>query len=207
MADGGLPPGFEVEFSVVGPILESAAQRQGRRIRELSNMEAAVLLRQQKALGEKHAKEVKTLADQFLRAAGDATSASTSPACGVLFTQDRRPGRDAEEKEGARWVEILGSLLVHTPTPMGRILGERPGGIQLVGAGRRASTLRSRVRAVRRYLNWLALNHDHGYPRELDHVTGYIGSAIRALHEERVAGVLTRQSRSRRTLESNSRRS
>ena len=26
---------------------------------------------------------------------------------------------------------------------------------------------------VRRYLNWLALNHDLGYPRELDHVTGY----------------------------------
>ena len=56
---------------------------------------------------------------------------------------------------------------------MGRILGERPGSIQLSGAGRRASTLCSRVRAVRRYLNcdWLLA-----------------GSAIRALQEERVAG-------------------
>ena len=27
---------------------------------------------------------------------------------------------------------------------------------------------------MRRYLNWLALNHDVGYPRELDHVTGYL---------------------------------
>ena len=69
VADGGLPPGFEAEFSTLGPILESAVQRQGRRIRELSNMEATVLLRQQKALGEKNAKEVKTSADQFLRAA------------------------------------------------------------------------------------------------------------------------------------------
>ena len=59
-------------------------------------------------------------------------------------------------------------MLVPTPTPTGRILGERPGSIQLLEARRRASTLRSRVRAVRRYLNWLALNHDLGYPRELD---------------------------------------
>ena len=59
---------------------------------------------------------------------------------------------------------------------MGRIFGERPGSIQLLGAGLRASTLRSRVRAVRRYLNWLALNHDLGYPRELDHVTGYLAA-------------------------------
>ena len=81
--------------------------------------------------------------------------------------------KDAEEKERARWVEILSSMLVHTPAPMGRILGERRGSLQLLGAGWRASTLRSRVRAVRRYLNWLALNHDFGYPRELDHVTGY----------------------------------
>ena len=91
--------------------------------------------------------------------------------------------KDAEEKERARWVEILGSMLVYTPTPMGRILGERPGSIQLLGAGRRASTLRSRVRSVRRYLNWSALNHDLGSCDWL-----LIGSTIRALHEERVAG-------------------
>ena len=57
---------------------------------------------------------------------------------------------------------------------MGKILGDKPGSLQLLGGGRRASTLRSRVRAVRRYLAWLALNHDFGYPRELEHVTGYL---------------------------------
>ena len=35
VADGGLPPGYEVEFSTLEPILESTAQRQGRRICEL----------------------------------------------------------------------------------------------------------------------------------------------------------------------------
>ena len=94
-------------------------------------------------------------------------------------------------------------MLVHTPTPMGKILGDEPGSLQLLGAGRRASTLRSRVRAVRRYLTWLALNHDVGYPRELEHVTGNLqarqtepctSNALRGAHTatafmEEVSGV------------------
>ena len=51
-------------------------------------------------------------------------------------------------------------MLARTPTPMGLMLTDRPGSIRLLGAGRRASTLCSRVRAVRRFLNWLALIHD-----------------------------------------------
>ena len=39
VADGGLPPGYENSFSALGPVLETAAQRQDRRFRELSNME------------------------------------------------------------------------------------------------------------------------------------------------------------------------
>ena len=103
-----------------------------------------------------------------------------------------------KKKEHAGLNETLGSM-----TPMGRILGERLGSIQLSGAGRRASTSRSRVRAVRRYMNWLALNHDLGYLRELDHVTGYLlarqsepctRNALRGAHtaiafKEEVAGV------------------
>ena len=88
---------------------------------------------------------------------------------------------------------------------MGRIVGERPSSIHLLGAGRWAFTSRSRFPAVRRYLNWLALNHDIGYPRELDHVTGYLlarqsepctRNALRGAHTaivfmEEVAGVET----------------
>ena len=65
------------------------------------------------------------------------------------------------KKERFRWVELLlAAMLARTPTPMGLMLTDRPGSIQLLGAGRRASTLCSRVRAVRRFLNWLALIHD-----------------------------------------------
>ena len=129
--------------------------------------------------------------------------ADTSPALQRTLYWGPTAGKDAEEKERARWGEILVSMLVHTPTLVGRILGERPGSLQLLGARRRASTLRSRVRAVRRYFNWLALNHDLGYPRELDHVTGSLQArqsepctrnALRGAHTaiaflEEVAGV------------------
>ena len=71
-------------------------------------------------------------------------------------------------------MEVLGAVLVHTPTPWEKMLGDKPGTLQLLGAGRRACTLRSRDRAVRRYLNWCALNDDTGYPSELEHITGYL---------------------------------
>ena len=128
LADGGLPSGYEKEFSAPGPVLETAAQHRDRRLRELSNMEASILLKQYKAQEEKRAKDAKTSADQF-----------PLPA----------------EMQPRRYMSRLQRGLY-------------------AGAGRRASTLRSRVRALRRYLNWLALNHDTGYPSELEHVTGYL---------------------------------
>ena len=72
-----------------------------------SNMEAAVLLRQQKALGEKHAKEVKTSADQFLRAAEMPLRRYKSHLQRTLYAGPTAR-KDAEEKERARWVEIRG---------------------------------------------------------------------------------------------------
>ena len=130
VADGGLPPGFEAELFTLGPILESAAQRQGRRIRELTNLDAAVLLEDQKAQQKKNAKEVKTSADQFSRAAELPPRRYKSRLQRTLHAGPTAR-KDAEEKERARWVEILDSMLVHAPTLMGRILGERPGSTQL----------------------------------------------------------------------------
>ena len=69
VADGGLPPGYEKAFSTLGPVLESAAQRQDSRVREISNIEASCLLKQHYAQKEKRAKDTKTSADQFLLAA------------------------------------------------------------------------------------------------------------------------------------------
>ena len=100
MADGGLPPG---EFFTLRPILESAAQRQGRRSRELSNMDAAVLLEQQKAQQKKKAKDTKTSADQFLHAAELPPRRYTFRLQRTLYSGPTAR-KDVEEKERARRV-------------------------------------------------------------------------------------------------------
>ena len=184
VADGGLPPGHD------------------RRVREISNIEASGPPKQRYAQKEKRAKDAKTSADQFLLAAEMPPWRYKSHLQRSLHAGPA-VRKDTEEKESTRWVEVLGAMLVHTPTPMGKILGDKPGSLQLLGAGRRASTLRSRVRAVRRYLSWLALDRDVGNPRELEHATGYLQArqsepctrkALRKAHTaiafmEEVAGV------------------
>ena len=70
---------------------------------------------------------------------------------------------DAEASERSRSVEVLCALLTNTPTPMARRLAEKPGNSLLLGAGRRASSFRSRVRAVRRFFFWPAMNDSKIY--------------------------------------------
>ena len=46
----------------------------------------------------------------------------------------------------------------------------RPGNVRMLGGGRGACALRSRVRAEWRFLSWLALIFEEAYPRELDQI-------------------------------------
>ena len=71
--------------------------------------------------------------------------------------------KEAEETERTRWIEVLAAMLTRTSTPMGTLLASQPSNMQLLGAGKRASTLRSRVRAVKRFLERLALTSGKGY--------------------------------------------
>ena len=60
--------------------------------------------------------------------------------------------RDVEKNLRKKWLTILEGLLRGTKTPIGeRLVSSARGSVQLL-AGRRASTLRSRVRIVKRYL-------------------------------------------------------
>ena len=100
-------------------------------------------------------KSEKTAADRFLLAA------------------DKAPRRFRANFQ-QKFIELQGSMLAHTPTPMGELLAAQPTNLQLMGAGRRAATLRSRVRAVKRFLDWLAVSHGKGYPTELHDYTGHL---------------------------------
>ena len=53
---------------------------------------------------------------------------------------------------------------------MGRLLRENPANSQLLRGGRRAGTLRSRVRVVLKFLSWLALAHNLAYPAHWRHL-------------------------------------
>ena len=57
---------------------------------------------------------------------------------------------------------------------MGELLAAQPGNVEVLGGGKRASTLRSRVRAIRKFLQWLHLAHDIRYPQTVEHCTEYL---------------------------------
>ena len=69
--------------------------------------------------------------------------------------------QDADEAERARWIQVLADMLKATHTSMGQLLSTST---KLLGGGRTVSTLRSRVRLLRRFLSLLALNHLQVYP-------------------------------------------
>ena len=86
---------------------------------------------------------------------------------------------------------------------MGEVLSNRQGDRSFLGGGRRASTLRARVRASKKYLAWLAVSADVAFPSEVSHLTGFLESrhsepcnrgALKAAHQcmaflEDVAGI------------------
>ena len=111
--------------------------------------------------------------------------------------------RDAEEALRTKWLQELEALLMGTKTPMGEALSNRPGDRSFLGGGHRASTLRARVRASKKYLAWLAVSADVAFPSEVLHLTGFLESrhsepcnrgALKAAHQckaflEDVAGI------------------
>ena len=57
---------------------------------------------------------------------------------------------------------------------MGKLLRDSPGNIQLLGGGRRAGTLRSRVRSVQKFLSWLIASHGISFPVHWRQLTEYL---------------------------------
>ena len=82
--------------------------------------------------------------------------------------------KDAESAERDRWIQLLANLLRSTDTPMGKLIRENPSNVQLLGGGRRAGTLRSRVRSVQKFLGWLAASHNISFPVHWRQLTEYL---------------------------------
>ena len=82
--------------------------------------------------------------------------------------------KDAESAERDRWIQLLANLLRSTDTPMGKLIKENPSNVQLLGGGRRAGTLRSRVRSVQKFLGWLTVSHGISFPIHWRQLTEYL---------------------------------
>ena len=82
--------------------------------------------------------------------------------------------KDAEEDERSRWLHILAGTVLNTDTPMAKMLREKPWNAQLLGAGKRASALRARVRSLRRDTLWLSTACGVPFPSETAHIVDYL---------------------------------
>ena len=81
---------------------------------------------------------------------------------------------DAEESELQRGILMLGELLRNTSTPMGQLISQDPEKPKVLGAGRRVSTLRSRIRTTRQFLAWLSASHGVLFPTKTEHCSGFL---------------------------------
>ena len=70
-------------------------------------------------------KSEKTASDQFLLAADRAPKRFRAKFQHGLY-QAPNVRKEAEEGERTKWIELLGSMLAHTPTPKGALLTTQP---------------------------------------------------------------------------------
>ena len=82
--------------------------------------------------------------------------------------------QDAETSERNKWLDVLADILFASPTRMGALLREDPASRRILGAGRRAGTVRARVRSIRKILAWLAAAHELPYPTSHMHLVEFL---------------------------------
>ena len=173
VADKVIPDGFLFDFLHMSQWISSAAHRQAARLARVTDVEAALFVHSVQTKVKDQALEQKAAVDTFVAAASIPPTRYKSRLHLAKF-QGPSARRDAEESERQRWLQLLANLIVGTDTPMGRLLQSRQGDISLLGAGRRAGTLRSRVRNIRHFLAWLAVNHGITYPTRQTHLTDFM---------------------------------
>ena len=140
--DGVLPKGYELEFASLESAIRKGAARALKRAAGSDNQAAAVWLHQRQ-----RSRLQQLWSSCLLRATSLEVQGKVAGNFSMAPLQERKALR-------TKWIREL-ELLQGTATPMARILEERKGDCNVLGGGRRASTLRARVRAAKKYLSWL----------------------------------------------------
>ena len=129
------PPRYEKHFIALEPAIKRASDSSLRLSSKMNNMTSAVWLCLR---AEQQRNDLDPLAS------GRSGNSRT--------TMDRQRAETQKKPLRSKWVETLGSLLKGTDTPMGALLDKSADNLELLGRGRRASTLRERGRTVRKFL-------------------------------------------------------
>ena len=160
--DGAVPAGFLFEFESLMTGNEDDAARQSRQ-NFRDDVQSAIWLHEKSKEQNRERREAKTAADLFVQAANLKPRRFKNRLARTLAAGPNSR-RDAEELEKSRWVHNLTLLLTGTDTPSGRLLASRQSSGQFLGAGLRASTLRGKVRNLRKFMAWLATTHQEVLP-------------------------------------------
>ena len=171
--DNALPIGYLQDFFS----LEIPARRAAKRLQvsaaSISDSMASTALSELRKKDAQRAAEVISISDQLVIAA-DLKPKKFRTTWPRSVYDGPTARKDAELAERDRWVQLLANLLRSTDTPMGRLIRENPSGIQLLGGGRRAGTLRSRVRTIQKFIGWLIAAHQISFPNHGRQLTEYL---------------------------------
>ena len=161
--DGALPIGYLDEFLT----LELPARRATKRSRSfacsISDAAAASALSNLRQEAQRKTLEVSSISDQLVIAA-DLRPKKFRTRWQRAVYDGPTARKDAEAAERDRWIQLLSNLLRSSETLIGKLIRESPSNVQLLGGGRRAGTLRSRVRSVQKFLGWLIAAHGINFP-------------------------------------------
>ena len=173
VADKAVPYGYLQEFLSLEKPARRAAERSLKAASSVSDSKAIDALRAFRRDRERQAGVVSTVGEQLLVAADIRPKKFRTRLQRALY-EGPTARKDAETAERERWVHLLANLLRSTETPMGKLLRENPCNVQLLGGGRRAGTLRSRVRSVKKFLAWLIASHGINFPVDWRQLTEYL---------------------------------
>ena len=171
--DGVLQLTFQEDFKKLARAAQTSADRHRRQRAFHDNLEAALELHEHREKIREQERVKERVLDQFA-AAAKLPHRRYHARYQSSLEEGPTARRDAEEAERLRWVTLLGDLLRSTQTPMGQILSTKPGNIQLLGGGKRASTLRSRVRGVQKFLSWLAIHQEKVFPDSVSQLLEFL---------------------------------
>ena len=157
LMDKVIPAGFLPEFLLLEHSLKVSSRRSMNQATRLTDAEAERLLAIDKKQKDTQILTSFAASDQLVLASELKPRKFRSKWQRIVVFEGPTARKDMEDAERSRWVASLGDLLRHTDTPMARLLRENPSNLQLLGSGLRAGTLRSRVRSIRKFLEWLSV--------------------------------------------------